>query len=489
MTTLVWLQREFRLDYLTALNEALNKNDDIILAYFHDPEKSIGAANRVWLAHALETLTTDVAKRNGKLWIVSGNFADTFPKLLKDESIDQVYYTFQVGEPFTSMQQQAQDTCKALHVRLKPFFSEFWLKPTDFSNQQNRPYLVFTPFYNGLLKQQNHIQPLARLAKETLAQTASKACPAHYRTLPDDLRQLKQQPWAQKIMAASQVGETPTWQILSDFITEKLQDYSNDRDFPAYNATSNLSTAIHFGHIPTRQLYFELQALIQSDANIAPAARAWLRQLAWREFARHLLYWFPQTQTTPFQEKYQQMLWRDETDHDSKILIEKWQSGLTGIPIIDAGMRELWATGIMHNRVRMLVASFLTKNLNFHWLIGQHWFEETLLDADPANNIMGWQWVAGCGVDAAPYYRLFNPAVQSEKFDADGDYLRHWLPELSTLSKKAIHQPWKHESECVEKGIFLGKTYPHPIVNLEESRKAHMERVQMMKKTAQPDNF
>jgi deoxyribodipyrimidine photo-lyase len=220
----------------------------------------------------------------------------------------------------------------------------------------------------------------------------------------------------------------------------------------------------------------EYQAHPQRSSAQRAAAQAWLRQLVWKEFARHLLFWFANTQQQPFMLKYQTMPWQ-AANQDT----QAWQKGLTGYPLIDAGMRELWAIGTMHNRVRMLVASFLTKNLNQHWLTGKAWFDDTLLDADPANNVMGWQWVAGCGVDASPYYRLFNPVTQSEKFDTKGDYIRAWVPELKSLSSKAIHAPWQHVAECTLKGITLGNTYPLPLVDLKTSREQHLQRVASLK--------
>lgn len=479
MTTLVWLQREFRLQQLPALSEAIKTGEPVILAYFHDDQQTIGAANQVWLASALKIFQTSVQQKGGQLWIIDGNFSNRLTEVVQKFQVQRVFYSFQVGNPFSDMQQQALLVCKKHKVKLKPFFSEFLFKPTDISTQKGTPYLVFTPFYKQFLTKQHEVPFTDTFEHQAidLSLTSQIAPPESWTKLPADLNKLKQRPWAQKLLSQWQIGEPPAWQIFDDFLHRALVDYPEDRDIPGLDSTSHLSPYLHFGHLSLKQLYFELQSWIVSQPEQTQATNIWLRQLVWKEFARHLLYWYPQTQSQPFQAKYDQMVW--STENSEQILA--WQKGLTGIPIIDAGMRELWHTGFMHNRVRMLVASFLTKNLNQHWLIGQKWFDDTLLDADPANNSMGWQWVAGCGVDAAPYYRLFNPVIQSQKFDPEGAYIRRWIPELTALSGKAIHAPWEHPLLCETEGIQLGKDYPFPLVDLAESRQAHLDRVEAMK--------
>ncbi len=494
MTTLVWLQREFRLTALPALQAALSSSEDstsensekspglVIFAYFHDPEQTVGDANTLWLAHGLQTLQQAIRAKGGYLWIIEGGFESQFSEVLSSYQVKQVFYTFQVGAPFKELQQQALAVCQNQGVALQPFYSEFLVEPDKIRNQQNNPYLMFTPFYKTLLAKQALIEPLDESVGDLSATALLKPFDQAWLDLPTSLKALLTVPWAQKIMAnvhasqSWQVGEEVAWQKLQHFIENDLADYNEDRNFPKLSATSLLSPHLHFGEINPRDIFFYLQALMADGSVKYDQAMPWFRQLVWKEFAAHLLVNFPQTETEPFQSKYQSMPWQtDETAYQA------WQKGLTGIPIIDAGMRELWQTGFMHNRVRMLVASFLTKNLNQHWLLGKSWFDDTLFDADPANNVMGWQWVAGCGVDASPYYRLFNPVIQSTKFDADGVYIKTWLPELKALSKKAIHAPWEHTAECLAKGIVLGQNYPLPIVDLKQSCIAHLERVEAMK--------
>ncbi|WP_019557434.1 cryptochrome/photolyase family protein [Thiomicrorhabdus arctica] len=501
MTSLVWLQREFRLTALPALQMALSSAwssieaaessleqrsekspGQVIFAYFHDPRQTVGDANTLWLAQGLQTLQQTIRAKGGDLWIIEGDFESKFSEVLSSYHVNQVFYTFQVGAPFKSMQQQAMTVCQNQGVVLQPFYSEFLVEPDKIRNQQNNPYLVFTPFYKTLLAKQVLIEPLDESVGDLSATAMLKPYDQAWLGFPTSLQILLRLPWAQKMMAnvhashSWQVGEEVAWQTLQHFIENDLPSYDEDRDFPKLSATSLLSPHLHFGEINLRDIFFYLQALIADGTVKYDQAMPWFRQLAWKEFAAHLLVNFPQTETEPFQSKYQSMSW--QTDKQS---YQAWQKGLTGIPIIDAGMRELWQTGFMHNRVRMLVASFLTKNLNQHWLLGKNWFDHTLFDADPANNVMGWQWVAGCGVDASPYYRLFNPVTQSTKFDADGEYIKTWLPELKALSKKAIHSPWEHSAECLAKGIVLGQDYPLPIADLKQSRIAHLERVEAMK--------
>lgn len=493
MTTLVWLQREFRLTALPALQAALSSrtdflhetpSDGVIFAYFHDPAHTVGDANTLWLAYSLQTLQQAIRAQGGELWMVEGDFVTEFSKLLTAHSVKQVFYSYQVGEPFKTLQQQALELCQNGGVALQPFYSEFLIEPEQIRNQQNTPYLVFTPFYKALLTKQALIEPLEESVGDLSATAQIQPFDQAWLNLPASLQRLLSLPWAQKmpinhdadVVDAWQVGEDSAWHKLQTFIEEGLADYEEDRDFPKLRATSVLSPHLHFGELNPRTVFFYLQSLLAESRVKYDHAMPWFRQLVWREFARHLLVNFPNTEQEPFQSKYQKMSW--QTDEKS---YQAWSKGLTGIPIIDAGMRELWQTGTLHNRVRMLVASFLTKNLNQHWLLGKAWFDDTLFDADPANNTMGWQWVAGCGVDASPYYRLFNPVTQSTKFDADGDYIKTWVPELKLLSKKAIHAPWEHSAECLAKGIVLGENYPLPIVDLKQSRTAHLERVEAMK--------
>ena len=478
MTTLVWIQREFRVDHAPVIQAALECSDKVILAYFHDESQVIGEANSAWLAQSLLSFKEALKTHSADLWMIEGDFQENLSRLITEQNIQQVYYSYQVGSPFAQMQQTALDVCKGQKVALTPFYTEFLLEPDCMLNKQNRAYLVYTPFYKNFLSKQFQIETVADLSQyqQQLKLAGLVTLPKAYANLPSTLQNILAQPWAKKILAHWQVGEKAAWQTLQKFIEEEIADYSNDRDFPAIIATSTLSSYLHYGEISIRAIYFYVQTRVEQGELKADIAQPWLRQLVWKEFARHLLHWFPETEAEPFQKKYLEVKW----PYDA-YLVNRWQTGQTGIPIIDAGMRELWETGIMHNRVRMLVASFLTKNLNQNWVLGKQWFDNTLLDADPANNVMGWQWVAGCGVDAAPYYRLFNPVTQSQKFDKHGDYIKHWLPELKSLSNKAIHEPWAHKLECEMKGIVLGEHYPKPLVDLKQSREAHLARVNEMK--------
>ena len=389
--------------------------------------------------------------------------------------IDKVFYTFQVGQQFHLAQQKALEVCQRYQVNLMLFDSESMFKAETLVNHQGKPYLVFTPFYKKCLSEMMHCKPLDFTSDE-LSRTRVRN---ENSDLPKALSQLKQKNWALSLFQHWQVGERAAWQQLDRFVASALADYDFERDFPALSATSQLSISFHFGHINPTAVYFYLLALIESGELKHSDVQPWVRQLIWRDYARYLLNWFPEKERQPFNDKYRLMEW----SQDQKKL-NRWQKGQTGIPIIDAGMRELWNTGSMHNRVRMLVASFLTKNLNIDWRFGLDWFGDTLFDADPANNSMGWQWVAGCGVDAAPYYRLFNPVVQSKKFDVEGHYIKKWLPELSLLDNKSIHEPWLYPEQCKLKGLELGRDYPLPVVSLKDSRAEHLQRVEYIKLSA-----
>lgn len=474
MNTLVWLQRELRIQHHPALEAALEESDKVIVAYFHDPEHCIGAANNAWLAHSLMALSKQFSALDGSLWLIEGAFKENLETLIQEYDIDRILYTYQLGNPFQTLQHLALEVCQNLQIKLQPFETENLMPFGALLNQAHQPYKVFTPFYKKLQTYFPQLEAFSPPLKD-LSKTALIALPQQYANLPQHLKHLAEKPWAERMMQYWQPGENAAWLKLDKFVHNHIADYPTARDLPNQQGTSQLSPHLHFGEIHSRAILFELLPLIEASPKNTKAISAWIRQLGWREFARYILWHFPETQTQPFQAKFIGFF-SSAQQQGSKALqnYQAWCAGETGIPIIDAGMRQLWQTGWMHNRVRMLVASWLTKNAGIDWQDGLTWFNHTLVDADPANNIMGWQWVAGCGVDAAPYYRLFNPIRQSEKFDAQGHYLRQWLPEIRGLSMTEIHAPFEHSvnEKC---------HYPLPTIDLKNSRQRHLQKVAELK--------
>jgi deoxyribodipyrimidine photo-lyase len=474
MTTLVWLQRDLRLQDHAALHYAIARQKPYVVGYFHDPDALIGEANALWLAHSLLALQHSLRERGGELLMIEGRFEDQLDQLIAQLDIDEVVYHFEVGEPFAGLQQQALAVCKRRQIPLIPF-DQAWYPHEEVRSQKGGLYSVFTPYYKKMLTLLNRVALPLDAPAQLMA--APSNINADWRALPAHLHQLSQQPWAQTLSSTLQAGEQAAWQTLTDFNQHHLNGYPQQRDFPAQEATSSLSPHLHFGEISAIEATSSLQNLKAHPDYLIHAIDSVIRQLAWREFGRYLLFFNPALQQQAFQSKFQTFPWSDNpTAH------QRWQRGQTGIPIIDAGMRQLWQTGRQHNRVRMLCASWLSKNLNLPWTLGQAWYNNTLFDADPANNAMGWQWVAGCGVDAAPYYRLFNPVIQSEKFDPQAAYIKRWLPELKSAPPALLHAPWKHQPTLREYGIKLGETYPILNEDLEQTRQHHLQRVEANKR-------
>ena len=288
--------------------------------------------------------------------------------------------------------------------------------------------------------------------------------------------------WDSQFSKHWQPGATNAQRLLDNLLERKINDYDTSRDIPEIDGTSRLSPHLAFGEITPRQINAAIKARLQAGTLAADDnTESFLREIGWREFANHLLYHFPTTTTEPLDSRFEKFPWRKV----KRAELKRWQQGNTGIPLVDAGMRQLWQTGWMHNRVRMVTGSLLIKNLGYHWLEGADWFWDTLVDADLASNTMGWQWVAGSGADAAPYFRVFNPVRQGERFDKQGDYVKRWVPELAGLPAKYIHAPWTAPTDVLSAAnIELGKTYPKPIVDLAASRKEALSRFEKIKQPA-----
>jgi deoxyribodipyrimidine photo-lyase len=348
-------------------------------------------------------------------------------------------------------------------IELRRFPGELLAEPEQVATGTGQPYRVFTPFW--------------RRCREHLNPRGPAPAPAQLPPLPEqcsglaveELQLLPSAPdWAEHWPTLWQPGEAGAGAALQDFLAQPLADYHEQRDFPAAHATSRLSPHLHFGELSPLQVWLATRHASEERAALETAAAKFLAELGWREFCRHLLFHFPDICDKPFREEFADFPWQRDPE-----LVRAWQCGRTGYPLVDAGMRELWHTGSMHNRVRMVVASFLTKHLRQHWLEGARWFEYTLVDADLASNRCNWQWVAGCGADAAPYFRIFNPISQSEKFDRSGEYIRRWVPELTALPERHLHRPWLAPEKVLEQsGFSPGRDYPLPLVDHAEAREA-----------------
>ncbi|MCB1108427.1 MAG: deoxyribodipyrimidine photo-lyase [Chlamydiia bacterium] len=415
--TLVWLRDDLRVQDNPALAWAA-KSGSVLPVFIWESGSDLGGASKWWLYHSLQALKNDLPG----LVIKKGAPKAVLNDLIKQHQIDFVVW----NRRYTPAGIACDIKLKAeLPVQsVKTFNSSLLYEPWEIENREGKPFKVFTPFWKACLATKDPTTPLCIGKIEVLAHSI----------IDDDISELLPQgfDWSKGLKASWTPGEKGALNRLDDFIQNNLTLYSTKRDFLWPNHTSCLSAHLHFGEISPRQVWHRVQEA-QAPAN---DKEKFLSEMGWREFSYHLLYHFPTLPEHSLRPEFENFPWRD----DPKAL-SAWKKGKTGIPIVDAAMRELWTTGFMHNRARMITASFLTKHLLIPWQKGAAWFLDTLVDADLANNSASWQWVAGCGADAAPYFRVFNPVLQGQKFDPSGDYVRKWVPELARVETKCIHHP------------------------------------------------
>jgi deoxyribodipyrimidine photo-lyase len=450
--SILWFRRDLRIHDNAALQWVCDNSTDVIPIYIHSPEEEKpwqpGAASRWWLHNSLLMLEKKLADHGLKLQYFSGDSETVISTIIDESNASSLVYN-RLYDPHLQKRDLSVEEKLAAKINVVSFDSGLFFAPGTVLNNQQLPYRVFTPFYKK-------IRPLLTPG---YADHSEVSISSGLKSLKDvsvssgqslmTLDLLDEHNWHEKLHSHWQPGEDHAFQLLDVFMDDAISHYDIERDIPSIEATSRLSPYLHFGEITVQQICRSIWPLLegQRDSKTAQSAEVFLKQLVWREFAHNVLWHFPETATQPMDKRYKKSFWRT-----SKADYVAWTKGETGVPIIDAGMKQLWETGWMHNRVRMIVSSFLTKNLGLNWLQGANWFWDTLVDADLANNSLGWQWVAGCGVDAAPYYRVFNPNTQTKRFDTRFKYINTWLPEHNELD------------------------YPQPMIDLASSREQALDR-------------
>ena len=469
---IVWFRQDLRLADNPALQAAAASGAPIIPVYILDDDApgdwKPGGASRWWLHHSLKSLSEDLQEINGRLIFMKGAAQAQLETLIKETDAEAVYWN-RLYEPWArDRDERIKSALKDDGLKARSFNGSLIVEPWDIATKTGNPYKVFTPFWKTLKADHAPVEPTGRPEAPVFSEYKGGLSLEAFELLPT------QPDWSGGIKALWTPGEIAAHGRLGQFLKQAVTDYPDRRNLPGENGTSRLSPHLHFGEISPRQVW---HAVKQSDHARTDGADTYLSEIAWREFSYNLLYHFPDLPDANFQSKFDAFEWDDNAE-----ALKAWQRGRTGYPIVDAGMRELWSTGWMHNRVRMIVASFLIKDLFIHWREGEAWFWDTLVDADLASNSASWQWTAGSGADAAPYFRVFNPVGQSEKFDPKGDYLRKWIPELADLPNKAIHAPWTADKAVLSRaGVTLGETYPKPIVDHGDARKRALAAFEKIK--------
>lgn len=468
---IVWFRQDLRINDNPALKAALNKGDVYpiyILDDVHAGEWKMGEASRLWLHHALDDLNTSL---DGKLALYHGDPLAIIPRLCAQIGARQIFWN-RCYEPWrTSRDSRLKEQLAQQNIVAKSYNGSLLWEPWEVMKKDATPYKVFTPYYKK-----------GCLSAHPPAPAAGPLGAAHFLRIEDslsltDLSLLTALPWGQIIVDHWDISEQGAHERFHAFLENGLERYKRGRDFPMIKGVSRLSPYLHFGQISVHQIWQKI-----NDLPLDENQQHFMSELGWREFSHYLLFHFPTLPRKNFQPKFDAFPWQENPSY-----LSAWQQGITGIPMVDAGMRQLWQTGYMHNRVRMICASFLTKNLQIDWRMGEDWFWDCLVDADLAANSASWQWVAGSGEDAAPYFRIFNPVTQGQKFDPDGDYIRHYIPELSALDKKYIHAPWMAPKSILNHaGITLGKEYPLPIIDLKNSRTEALRAYNVVKSANAP---
>ncbi len=480
MPCLVWFRLDLRLADNPALLAGVSRGEPIIPVFIYAPEEEApwgpGAASRWWLHHSLEALQVALQQAGLRLVLRRGPSLATLRGLVKETGATAVYWNRRYEPVVTTRDAAIKEALSGDGLEVQSFNSALLHEPWTLTNRSGKPFQVFTPFWKHCLGLQEPLEP--RPAPRTLL-----APPRWPKSLA--LAELGLEPtsdWAGGLRAAWQPGEASAIKALRSFMAGAFDTYAADRNRPDLEGTSRLSPHLHFGEISPRQVWHGLK---QRAASRGLGVESWrgssfLAELGWREFAHHLLYHFPHTPAEPLRREFKGFPWR----HGAHLL-RAWQRGRTGYPLVDAGTRQLWATGWMHNRVRMVVASFLVKDLMVSWTEGARWFWDTLVDADLAQNTLGWQWTAGCGADAAPFFRVFNPVSQGERFDPCGSYVRRWCPELARLPDEWVHKPGGAPEEILaHAGVRLGRDYPAPVVSHAIAREVALEAFGKLKSRA-----
>lgn len=470
--TLLWHRRDLRLRDHLPLSKAVERGAPVIPVYILDrtsPEiEKPGAASLWWLHHSLVALKEAYEEKGLALILRTGPAADVLEELAKETKAGALYFHRSILPGEEALEQTIAKFCEAKEIECRRFRGETLFDPSEIRTGSDTAYKVFTPFWKACLEEPEPAEPLPIPHSIKAVET-----PPASDKLEDWALLPTKSDWAKGFHEHFNPGEEGARQSLKRFLSAAVSDYKKMRDYPAVDGTSRLSPHLHYGEISIRDCWHQTKAAKPGDKG----GKAYLRELGWREFCYHLLHHWPDMEEAPFRPEFASYPWKR-----NKQQLTAWQKGQTGYPIIDAAMRQLWQTGWMHNRLRMLVGSFLVKNLMLHWHEGRDWFWDTLVDADIANNSAGWQWIAGSGADAAPYFRIFNPVTQSEKFDKEGEFIRRYVPELKDLPAQYIHAPYEAPKEALEKaGITLGQTYPHPIADLKTTRQSALDGYEQVK--------
>lgn len=478
-TQIVWFRQDLRLTDHGALRAAVATDAPVLPVYILDDETpgpwAIASASRWWLHHSLEALTARLAEVGAPLILRRGTFAAELTKLVKETGATTVYCSRSYEPWAVSLESDLKAKLEKAGAELKRYPGTLLREPEDMRTKAGGPFKVYTPFWNALSGGDDPAKP--RPAPKTVIPPA--ALPksdtlASWKLLPT------QPDWAGGMRDSWQPGEAGAELRLEAFLAEAVSGYADSRNRPDKIGTSRLSPHLHFGELSPHRVWHAVMHHARGGS-LGKGAETYLKEIVWREFSYHLLFHFPNLPDKPFRPEFAAYPWKA-----SKASLDAWQRGQTGFPIVDAGMRELWHTGWMHNRVRMVVASFLIKHLLISWQQGEQWFWDTLVDADLASNAASWQWVAGSGADAAPYFRIFNPMKQGATFDPNGDYVRHWVPEIAALPDDVLHAPWQADAATLKAaGVVLGKSYPHPIVDHDTARKAALAGYAAIKAAAE----
>jgi deoxyribodipyrimidine photo-lyase len=459
---LVWFRDDHRLSDNPALSAAAATGSQVLCFYVFDEAsegaRPLGGAARWWLHGSLKALGDTLERAGSNLLIFRGPALATVEEVVKATDATAIYWNRRYGAVEIAIDSAVKKRLADRGTKAHSFNGRLLHEPWEITNQAGKPFQVFTPYLRAV--NARSIQPPLPAPRRVAGGVWARSILDQAVPLAELGLEPSSPDWAGGMRREWQRGEQVAQAGLARFIETGLEGYAEGRDRPSHAGTSRLSPHLRFGEISPRQVWHSVMNAVAGEPGLERDAEKFLSEIAWRDFTHQLLHFYPHLPVRPHSSRFENFPWAN--DHAT---LKAWQGGITGYPIVDAGMRQLWQKGWMHNRVRMITASFLVKHLLTDWRQGEAWFWDTLVDADQANNAFSWQWIAGSGPDSAPFHRIFNPVSQGEKFDPEGDYIRTYVPELSRLPPGFVHKPWEAPPGVLRAaGVVLGKTYPAPVV-------------------------